>query len=182
MLLQPGVPSIGWGSVVRQLAAGLGSTRRGFEGRCTSASLRPRTLTSPAGNIAKGTSGGALRFEVIGLVDGAPAVVLEHVTRLRGRPVPAPAATRHRRAATTVSRSPASPATPSTSACPARTATTTTPGAGHRHAHRQRDSCRHRRARWHLHHHRPAPDHRQGVVRCGLRQIARGLEGLVCRP
>ena len=42
----------------------------------------PEAFDIASGHIPKGTAA-ALRFEVIGLVNGAPAVVLEHVTRLR---------------------------------------------------------------------------------------------------
>ncbi|HMZ14975.1 MAG TPA: diacylglycerol kinase [Mycobacterium sp.] len=81
MLLQPGVLSIGWGSVVRQLAAGLGLELDGLEEMYVREPA-PEDFDIASGHIAKGTAA-ALRFEVIGLVDGAPAVVLEHVTRLR---------------------------------------------------------------------------------------------------
>jgi 4-hydroxy-tetrahydrodipicolinate reductase len=81
MLLQPGVLSIGWGSVVRQLAAGLGLELDGLE-EIYVREPAPEDFEIASGHIAKGTAA-ALRFEVIGLVDGAPAVVLEHVTRLR---------------------------------------------------------------------------------------------------
>jgi 2,4-diaminopentanoate dehydrogenase len=81
MLLQPGVLSLAWGSVVRQLAAGLGI-------ELDSVSERQERVPAPedfdiaAGHIPEG-SAAALRFEVQGVVDGHPAVVLEHVTRLR---------------------------------------------------------------------------------------------------
>lgn len=81
MLLQPGVLSLAWGSVVRQLAAGLGITLD----EVTETYVRepaPEDFDVAAGHIAKG-SAAALRFEVRGMVDGHPAVVLEHVTRLR---------------------------------------------------------------------------------------------------
>ncbi len=81
MLLQPGVLSIGWGSVVRQLAAGLGLELDGLEEMYVREPA-PEDFDIASGHIAKGTAA-ALRFEVIGLVNGAPAVVLEHVTRLR---------------------------------------------------------------------------------------------------
>lgn len=81
MLLQPGVLSIGWGSVVRQLAAGLGVELDGLE-ETYIREPAPEAFDIASGHIAKGTAA-ALRFEVIGLVNGAPAVVLEHVTRLR---------------------------------------------------------------------------------------------------
>ena len=81
MLLQPGVLSIGWGSVVRQLAAGLGLELDGLE-EIYVREPAPEDFEIASGHISKGTAA-ALRFEVIGMVDGAPAVVLEHVTRLR---------------------------------------------------------------------------------------------------
>ncbi|BBZ68590.1 hypothetical protein MINS_40190 [Mycolicibacterium insubricum] len=81
LLLMPGVLSMAWGSVVRQLAAGLGLTLDGLE-EMYLREPAPEDFDIAAGHIPAG-SAAALRFEVIGLVDGAPAVVLEHVTRLR---------------------------------------------------------------------------------------------------
>ena len=81
ILLQPGVLSIGWGSVVRQLAAGLGLELDGLE-EMYLREPAPEAFDIASGHIAEGTAA-ALRFEVIGMVDGAPAVVLEHITRLR---------------------------------------------------------------------------------------------------
>ena len=81
LLLMPGVLSMAWGSVVRQLAAGLGLTLDGLE-EMYLREPAPADFDIAAGHIPAG-SAAALRFEVIGLVDGAPAVVLEHVTRLR---------------------------------------------------------------------------------------------------
>ncbi|GFG66904.1 hypothetical protein MKUB_43940 [Mycobacterium kubicae] len=81
MLLQPGVLSLAWGSVVRQLAAGLGIALD----KVTENFVRvpaPEAFDIASGHIPEG-SAAALRFEVQGLVDGRPAVVLEHVTRLR---------------------------------------------------------------------------------------------------
>ncbi|OBB61861.1 diacylglycerol kinase [Mycobacterium sp. 852013-51886_SCH5428379] len=81
MLLQPGVLSLAWGSVVRQLAAGLGIELD----EVTETFVRepaPEDFEIASGPIAKGTAA-ALRFEVRGVVDGNVAVVLEHVTRLR---------------------------------------------------------------------------------------------------
>ncbi len=82
LLLQPGVLSLGWGSVVRQLAAGLGISLDAVEEKYVRESA-PEDFDIAAGHIPKG-SAAALRFEVRGMVDGAPAIVLEHVTRLRG--------------------------------------------------------------------------------------------------
>ena len=81
MLLQSGVLSLAWGSVVRQLAAGLGLSLD----EVTEMYVRepaPEDFDIASGHVPKG-SAAALRFEVCGMVDGAPAVVLEHVTRLR---------------------------------------------------------------------------------------------------
>ena len=81
MLLQPGVLSLAWGSVVRQLAAGLGITLD----EVTEMYVRepaPEDFDIASGHIPKG-SAAALRFEVLGHAGGVPAVILEHVTRLR---------------------------------------------------------------------------------------------------
>src|ERR1700759_2441940 len=81
MLLQPGVLSLAWGSVVRQLAAGLGISLD----EVAEVYVRepaPETFDIAWAHLAKGTAG-PLRFEVRGMVAGNAAVVLEHVTRLR---------------------------------------------------------------------------------------------------
>ncbi|TSE01455.1 diacylglycerol kinase [Skermania sp. ID1734] len=81
MLLQPGVLSLAWGSVVRQLAAGLGVTLDSV----TEAHERrpaPEAFDIACGHIPEG-SAAALRFEVRGMVGDRPVTVLEHVTRLR---------------------------------------------------------------------------------------------------
>ncbi|CKI34275.1 diacylglycerol kinase [Mycolicibacterium smegmatis] len=81
MLLQPGVLSLAWGSVVRQLAAGLGLELDAVTEEHTRVPA-PEDFDIAAGHISEGTTA-AMRFEVRGMVDGKPAVVLEHVTRLR---------------------------------------------------------------------------------------------------
>ncbi|MFC4584647.1 NAD(P)H-dependent amine dehydrogenase family protein [Sphaerisporangium corydalis] len=81
MLLRPGVLTIAWGSVVRQIAAGLGVELDGIEEWHTRLPT-PETFEIVSGTIAKGTSA-ALRFQVRGMRHGRPAIVLEHVTRLR---------------------------------------------------------------------------------------------------
>ena len=81
LLLQPGVLSLAWGSVVRQLAAGLGIDLD----QVTETYVRepaPEDFDIASGHIPKG-SAAALRFEVRGMVGGEAAVVVEHVTRLR---------------------------------------------------------------------------------------------------
>lgn len=81
MLLLPGVLTLAWGSVVRQLAAGLGIDLD----EVTETYVRepaPEDFDIASGHIPKG-SAAALRFEVRGMKDGKAAVVLEHVTRVR---------------------------------------------------------------------------------------------------
>ncbi|BBZ30256.1 diacylglycerol kinase [Mycolicibacterium madagascariense] len=81
MLLQPGVLSLAWGSVVRQLAAGLGISLDEVTEVYTRVPA-PEAFDIASGHVAEGTAA-ALRFEVRGMLGGTPVVVLEHVTRLR---------------------------------------------------------------------------------------------------
>ncbi|OFJ51214.1 NAD(P)H-dependent amine dehydrogenase family protein [Mycolicibacterium grossiae] len=81
ILFQPGVLSIAWGTAIRQLAAGLGievdEIRDSVEQEPA-----PEDFDVAVGTIAKGTVA-ALRFQIEGLVNGEPVIVVEHVTRLR---------------------------------------------------------------------------------------------------
>ena len=81
LLLSPGVLTTAWGSVVHQIAAGLGTALDAVEEHYERVPA-PESFDVAAGTIDKGTVAG-LRFEVRGLRDGVPIVVLEHVTRLR---------------------------------------------------------------------------------------------------
>ncbi|MEO6884831.1 MAG: diacylglycerol kinase [Jatrophihabitantaceae bacterium] len=81
MLLMPGVLSMAWGSVVRQLAAALDVELD----EVREAVVRlpaPETFQIASGTIEAGTVA-ALRFQVLGMRGGRPVCVLEHVTRLR---------------------------------------------------------------------------------------------------
>jgi 2,4-diaminopentanoate dehydrogenase len=81
MLLQPGVLSIAWGTAIRQLAAGLGIV----VDEITESYQRepaPEDFDIAVGHVAKGTLA-ALQFEIRGMVQGHPAIVIEHITRLR---------------------------------------------------------------------------------------------------
>ena len=80
MILQPGVMTMAWGSVVRQLAAGLEVELDGLE-EWLEEQLPTETFEVSSGTIEKGTAA-ALHFELRGLRHGRPAIVLEHVTRL----------------------------------------------------------------------------------------------------
>ncbi|WP_030172455.1 diacylglycerol kinase [Spirillospora albida] len=81
MLLTPGVLTMAWGSVVRQIAAGLGVELDEVTEWYTRLPA-PESFDVSSGTIEKGTAA-ALRFEVRGVRDGESVIVLEHVTRLR---------------------------------------------------------------------------------------------------
>jgi hypothetical protein len=82
MLLQPGLLGIAWGAAMRQLAAGLDieldTITESYEREPA-----PEAFDIAAGHIPKGGVA-ALRFEILGMSGGRPAIVVEHVTRLRG--------------------------------------------------------------------------------------------------
>ncbi|AUI60529.1 diacylglycerol kinase [Amycolatopsis sp. BJA-103] len=82
LLLQPGVLSLAWGSVVRQLAAGLDVELDSVE-EVYERLPAPETFEIASGTIKEGTAA-ALRFEVRGMRGGRAVCVLEHITRLRG--------------------------------------------------------------------------------------------------
>ncbi len=80
MLLHPGVLTMAWGSVLHQLAKGLGieldSIEESYERVVTDHEIRIDSGTIEAGTVA------ALRFELVGLAGNKRPIVLEHVTRL----------------------------------------------------------------------------------------------------
>jgi 4-hydroxy-tetrahydrodipicolinate reductase len=80
MLLMPGVLTMAWGSVVRQIAAGLDVELDGVEEHYERLPA-PGDITIASGTVKEGTAAG-LRFEVRGMRGGRPVIVLEHVTRL----------------------------------------------------------------------------------------------------
>ena len=69
-ILQPGVPTLAWGSVVRQLAAGLELELDGIE-EWYERVPAPVDLVVDAGTVPAGTMAG-LHFEVRGIVGGGP--------------------------------------------------------------------------------------------------------------
>ncbi|HTR71206.1 MAG TPA: diacylglycerol kinase [Mycobacteriales bacterium] len=80
-ILNPGVLTLAWGSVVYQLAKGLDVELDGTE-ESFERYPAPEDFDIPTGTIPTGTQA-ALRFEVRGMKDGKAVIVLEHVTRLR---------------------------------------------------------------------------------------------------
>lgn len=81
LLLSPGILTTAWGSVVRQIAAGLDVELDGIEEWYERAAA-PEAFDVASGRIEAGTAA-ALHFEVRGVRGGRPVVVVEHVTRLR---------------------------------------------------------------------------------------------------
>jgi len=81
ILFQPGVLSIAWGSALRQLAAGLNisldTITESYEREPAPEPFDIAAGHIPAGGVA------AVRFQINGVVDGHPVLVVEHVTRLR---------------------------------------------------------------------------------------------------
>src|SRR6201992_2917549 len=81
MLLLPGVLSIAGGGAIRQLAAGLGieldEITESYEREPA-----PEDFDIAVGPVTKGTMA-ALQFEIRGMVNGHPAIVVEHIPRLR---------------------------------------------------------------------------------------------------
>jgi 2,4-diaminopentanoate dehydrogenase len=82
ILFQPGVLSIAWGTAIRQLAAGLGVELDEIRDSVEQEPA-PEDFDVAVGTIKKGTVA-ALRFQIEGMVDGEPVIVVEHITRLRG--------------------------------------------------------------------------------------------------
>lgn len=81
-LLQPGVLTTAWGSVVRQIAAALEVDLDPELEEWYERVPAPEAITVAAGTVAAGTTA-AMHFEVRGLKNGRTVIVLEHVTRLR---------------------------------------------------------------------------------------------------
>ncbi len=82
MILRPGVMTMAWGSVVRQLAKGLDVELDGDLVEWYERVPAPETFEIDAGTIEESTAAG-LHFELRGIRDGRAVIVLEHVTRLR---------------------------------------------------------------------------------------------------
>jgi hypothetical protein len=76
----PGVFTFGWGPVVHQLAAGLGVTIEKIEENIERVATE-RAFDTPTGRIEEGTIA-AMRSTLTGFVGGAPAIVVDHVTRM----------------------------------------------------------------------------------------------------
>jgi 4-hydroxy-tetrahydrodipicolinate reductase len=80
-ILEPGVPTLFWGGMVRMLAAMLDVELDGVDEFCDRW-YTPDAFDVPIGRIEQGTLA-AVRFGVAGIVGGQPRLFAEHVTRMR---------------------------------------------------------------------------------------------------
>ena len=86
LLLSPGSTALAWGPVLHLVASAIGLQLDAVAE--TQEILRAdEDITIASGVVEKGTISG-MRFEIIGLVDGEPRIVVEHVTRLRDDDAP----------------------------------------------------------------------------------------------
>jgi 4-hydroxy-tetrahydrodipicolinate reductase len=86
LLLSPGSTALAWGPVLELVAAALDVKLDSIE-EWHEVLLADESFDIASGRIEAGTISG-MRFEVRGLIGGAPRVVLEHVTRLRDTDAP----------------------------------------------------------------------------------------------
>ena len=86
LLLSPGSTSLAWGPVLHLVATAIGLRLDRVEE--THEILRAdEDITIASGTVKRGTISG-MRFEIIGMVDDEPRIVVEHVTRLRDEDAP----------------------------------------------------------------------------------------------
>ncbi|MBT2459572.1 dihydrodipicolinate reductase [Streptomyces sp. ISL-86] len=81
MMLLPSIPTMVWGGQIRLMARALGveldEIRETVDRRALDTTVTTRTM----GEFEAGSQG-AIRFEVQGIVEGEPRIVIEHVTRI----------------------------------------------------------------------------------------------------
>jgi hypothetical protein len=80
-MLAPMVPSMVWGGQIRLIARALGVDIEEIRETLDRRPLENTVTTRTMGDFEAGTQG-AVRFEVQGIVDGEPRIVIEHVTRI----------------------------------------------------------------------------------------------------
>lgn len=87
LMLAPSIPTMVWGGQIRLMARALGTElddiRETMERRALDTTVTTRTM----GEFEAGTQG-AVRFEVQGIVEGEPRIVIEHVTRIHASCAP----------------------------------------------------------------------------------------------
>ena len=80
-MVAPTIPTMVWGGQLRLMARALGVELDDIVETVDRRPLDDTVETSAMGTFEAGTQG-ALRFEVQGIVDGDPVIVIEHVTRI----------------------------------------------------------------------------------------------------
>jgi 4-hydroxy-tetrahydrodipicolinate reductase len=85
-LAHPGALIPSFGPAVRQIAAGLGVELDSLE-QHVERGFAAKSISTPVMEIAVGTQD-AVRFDVTGMKDGKPVVVIEHVTRMSDEAAP----------------------------------------------------------------------------------------------
>ena len=81
------IPTMIWGGQIRMLARALGVEVEEIRETLDRRALDETVTTQTMGDFDAGTQG-AVRFEVQGIVDGAPRIVIEHVTRIHPSAAP----------------------------------------------------------------------------------------------
>ena len=85
-MVSAGVPTMVWGGQIRMIARALGVELDEIRETVQRRALE-FTVENPLGTFDAGTQGG-LRFEVQGIVEGEPLIVVEHVTRIHASVAP----------------------------------------------------------------------------------------------
>ncbi|MFD4759297.1 dihydrodipicolinate reductase [Streptomyces sp. NPDC058439] len=80
-MLAPTVPTMVWGGQVRLMARALGVELDDIRETLDRRPLETMVSTRTMGEFEAGTQG-AVRFEVQGIVEGEPRIVIEHITRI----------------------------------------------------------------------------------------------------
>ncbi|WP_433348940.1 NAD(P)H-dependent amine dehydrogenase family protein [Microtetraspora malaysiensis] len=80
-MIAPTVPTMVWGGQVRMMARALGVELDEIRETLERRPLDSTVSTSSMGDFEAGTQG-AVRFEVQGIVEGEPRIVIEHITRI----------------------------------------------------------------------------------------------------
>lgn len=81
LMLAPTVPTMVWGGQIRLMARALGVELDGIRETLERCPLETAVTTRTMGGFGAGTQG-AVRFEVQGIVEGEPRIVIEHITRI----------------------------------------------------------------------------------------------------
>lgn len=87
MMLMPSVPTMVWGGQIRMMARALGVELDEIREMSQRRALDTTVTTRTMGEFEAGTQG-AIRFEVQGIVEGEPRIVIEHVTRIHASCAP----------------------------------------------------------------------------------------------